>query len=138
MAIASSTLIVTVTENLKLNGIYYGNTITKSIGSCGEAIQKAVPVLHTANKNLLLLDATGQTNFEYFRVKNCDAANFLTLTFSGAVTGTKKVKILAGESYETTCNEFWDYTAGAWDTLARLDVRADSGTCDVEFLYVSK
>ena len=138
MAISTATLTVTVTESLKLNGVTYGNTTTKSIGSCGEAIQKAVPILHTSSKNLLTLSAAGQANFVYFRLKNCDATNFLTLTFTGGVTGTKKVKILAGESYETTCNEFWDYTANAWDTLTRLDVQADSGTCDVEFLYVSK
>ena len=138
MAISTSTLTVTVTESLKLNGVTYGNTTTKTIGGCGEVIQKAIPILHTASKNLLTLDVTGQANFEYFRVKNCDATNFLTLTFTGKVTGAKKVKILAGESYETTCNEFWDYTTNDWDVLVRLDVMADSGTCDIEFLYVSK
>ena len=138
MAISASTLTVTITDSLTLNGVIYGNTTTKSIASCGEATQQAIPVLHTSYTVLKNLDVTGQANFVYFRLKNCDASNFITLTITGAVTGTHKIKILAGESYETTCNEFWDYTANDWDMLVRLDVQADSGTCDVEFFYVSK
>ena len=139
MAISTSTLTVTVTESLKLNGITYGNTTTKTIGNCGEAIQKAIPVAHDSNKTLLIFSSqTERDNFVYFRVKNCSTTHFLTLTIGGAVTAQHKVKLLAGESFETTCNEIWDYTANAWDKITRIDVQADTADCDIEFLYVSK
>ena len=139
MAISTATLTVTVTESLKLNGVTYGNTTTKSIGNCGESIQKAISVDHDSSKTLLSFSsATERDNFVYFRVKNCSTSNFITLTIGGAVTGAHKVKLLAGESYETTCNEIWDFTANAWDKINRIDVQSDTTASDVEFLYVSK
>ena len=139
MAISTSTLTVTVTESLKLNGITYGNTTTKAIGNCGEAVQKAIPVAHDSGKTLLIFSSeTERDNFVYFRVKNCSTTHFLTLTIGGAVTAQHKVKLLAGESFETTCNEIWDYTAGDWDKINRIDAQADSASVDVEFIFISK
>ena len=139
MAISTATLTVTVTESLKLNGVTYGNTTTKSIGNCGESIQKAISVDHDSSKTLLSFSsATERDNFVYFRVKNADASNFVTLKLYGAVSAAHQVKILAGESFETTCNEIWDFTAVAWDKIERITVQSDTGACDVEFYFVSK
>ena len=139
MAISPATLTITTTENLKLNGVTYGNTIVKSLTSCGEVTQRILSAATTPGSPLLDLDTTTkQDNFVHFRVKNTDTSNFITLHLGGAVTGTHKVKLLAGESYEITCNEIWDYTAAAWDKIRRITVIADSTACDVEMFYVSK
>ena len=140
MAITSATLTVTISESLKLNGAHYGNTTTKTIGSCGEGIQKVVSVPHTTSVRMISnLDTVAKRdNFVYFRIKNADATNFITLHLEGAVTGTVSFKLLAGESYESTCNEIWDYTANAWDKIYRINATSDTATCDVEFFYVSK
>jgi len=139
MAINTATLTVTITESLKLNGAAYGNTTIKSLASCGESIQKAVSVPHTTSIRMVVLDTVAKRdNFVYFRIKNADATNFITLHLEGAVTGTVQIKLLAGESYESTCNEIWDYTAAAWDKIYRINATSDTATCDVEFFYVSK
>ena len=139
MAITASTLTITITESHKLNGVTYGNTTTKTIASCGEAIQRVVSVPHDAAEALVdMSTSTDRDNFVYFRVKNADASNFVTLKLGGAVTATHQVKILAGESFETTCNEIWDETASAWDKIKTITVQSDTGACDVEFYFVSK
>ena len=97
MAISTATLTVTVTESLKLNGATYGNTTTKTIASCGEAIQRVVSVPHDSSTSLVNMStSTDRDNFVYFRVKNADSSNFVTLKLYGAVTAAHQVKLLAG------------------------------------------
>ena len=139
MAITASTLTITITESHKLNGVTYGNTTTKTIASCGEAIQRVISVPHGGSTTLANMDKEAdRDNFVYFRVKNADASNFVTLTLGGAVGAQHQVKILAGESFETTCNEIWNYTANAWDKIQKIAVQSDTAACDVEFYFVSK
>jgi len=137
MAISKATLTVTTTENLKLNGVTYGNTLVKSMASCGEvtAEAKSVPTNGYLFQDLNTIQK--QLDFVYLRVNNMDASNFIRIEFFGTTTKTS-FKILPGESYETTCNEVWDYNTGISDKIARIAVYADTAECDVEMFYVSK
>ena len=103
-----------------------------------DASSKASSRLWMYLSGILLLIILLLLFFSHSIQKNADATNFITLHLEGAVTGTVQIKLLAGESYESTCNEIWDYTAAAWDKIYRINATSDTATCDVEFFYVSK
>jgi len=144
--VTSSTATITISENLNLNGVTYGNAISKQFATQGEVIQRIMSIatsftdiFHTST-----VDGRGQivaADWCYFRITNLDDTNFITLRlFDG--TDSQFFKVEAGESFflmspdidvdasGTTFNGFADITQIAAD--------ADTAACDVEVLMITE
>ena len=144
--VTASTATITISENIVLNGVSYGNSIDKSFDSQGEVIQRIMSIatsftdiFHTST-----VDGRGQVVADgwcYFRITNLDDTNFITLRlFDG--TDSQFFKVEAGESFflmspdidvdasGTTFNNFADITQIAAD--------ADTAACDVEVLMITE
>ena len=81
---------VTITESYSLNGVNYGNTMSKTFASKGQVLQRVMNVSTSdpAIINFGAADAAGQVrvdDYAYFRITNLDDTNFIKLTlYNGA------------------------------------------------------
>ena len=150
--ITASTMTVTVTESIALNGKDQGGSNTFSIGSINEISKRIVTVTTTEATILTFSAAAGQgtyiaANVRYIRFTNLDDTNYIMLTFKDEDNTEFRVKVDAGQSFIFN----GDNSGGLVDTmkangsglssgLADLyDVTADADTasCDLEMLIAS-
>ena len=127
--VTAASATINISENITLNGVTYGNTISKTFESQGEVIQRIMSV-GTSFPDILYT----------FRITNLDDTNFFTLRLYDG-TDSQFFKLEAGESFflmspdidvdasGTTFNNFADITQIAAD--------ADTAACDVEFLMIT-
>jgi len=147
--VTAENLTVTITEQYTLNGVSYGNTMNKTYTDNGEVYQRIMAIPYSAEDaftdiiNFGAADDAGQAdidNYKYFRIKNLDDTNFLTLR----VTGTADsffVKIKAGETFLLMDNEI-DAVAsstdfGAFTDISQISANADTAEIDIEFVCVT-
>ena len=150
--ITASTLTVTVTESIELNGKDQGGTNTLLIPSINEVSKRIATVSTTEATILTFSAAVGQgtyvaANARYIRFTNLDDTNYIMLTFKDEDNTEFRVKVDAGQSFIFN----GDNSGGAVDTmkangsalssgLADLyDVTADADTasCDIEVFIAS-
>ena len=143
--VTAASATINISENITLNGVTYGNTISKTFQSQGEVIQRIMSIatsytdiFHTSSA-----DGRGQivaADWCYFRITNLDDTNFITLRLYDG-TDSQFFKLESGESFflmspdidvdasGTTFNSFGDITQIAAD--------ADTAVCDVEVLMIT-
>jgi len=147
--VTAENLTVTITEQYTLNGVSYGNTMNKTYTDNGEVYQRIMAIPYSAEDaftdiiNFGAADDAGQAdidNYKYFRIKNLDDTNFLTLR----VTGTADsffVKIKAGETFLLMDNEIdavaSSTTFGAFTDISKISANADTAEIDIEFVCVT-
>ncbi len=147
--VTAENLTVTITEQYTLNGVSYGNTMNKTYTDNGEVYQRIMAIPYSAEDaftdiiNFGAADDAGQAdidNYKYFRIKNLDDTNFLTLR----VTGTADsffIKIKAGESFLLMDNEIdavaSSTTFGAFTDISQISANADTAEIDIEFVVVT-
>lgn len=141
---------ITLSENITLNGVTYGNAVSKSFGSQGEVIQRIMSIATTTEEipftdifHTSTVDGRGQVvadNWCYFRITNLDDTNFVNLRLYNG-TDSQFFKLEAGESFflmspdididaGTTFNSFADIT--------QIAAVADTTACDVEVLMITE
>ena len=136
---------VTISENITLNGVTYGNTVSKTFENQGEVIQRIMSIatsftdiFHTST-----VDGRGQVvddDYGYFRITNLDDTNFITLRLYNG-TDSQFFKLEAGESFFLMSPEI-DVTAagtafGAFADITQIAADADTAACDVEVLMIT-
>lgn len=147
--VTAENLTVTITEQYTLNGVSYGNTMNKTYTDNGEVYQRIMAIPYSAEDaftdiiNFGAADDAGQAdidNYKYFRIKNLDDTNFLTLR----VTGTADsffIKIKAGESFLLMDNEIdavaSSTTFGAFTDISQISATPDTAEIDIEFVVVT-
>jgi hypothetical protein len=105
--VTAASLMVTINESIELNGVTYGNSISKSFVEQGEVDQRIMSIASSeeAFTEILYLstvDSRGQVvvaNYAYFRITNLDDANFMTLQLYVSATSSYFLKLEAGESF---------------------------------------
>jgi hypothetical protein len=140
---------VTISENITLNGVSYGNAVAKSFGSQGEVIQRIMSI--TASEEdftdifyIGSVDGRGQVvtdDWCYFRITNLDDANFITLELYISATAAYFQKIEAGESFFLMSPDMGVDVTGAVPELTdvvRIKATADTAACDVEVLMITE
>ena len=144
--ITPATLSVTINEDISLNGVTYGNAITKTFDSQGEAIQRimSIGVAFTEIFNATTIDGRGQVvvnDWAYFRITNLDDTNFLTLRLYDS-TDSQFFKLEAGESFFLMSPEIDIDASGttfnAFSDVNEIGAIADTAACDVEVLMVTE
>jgi hypothetical protein len=82
--VTAATATITISENLTLNGVTYGNSTSKTFASQGEVIQRIMSIATTFTDIFHTSTADGRgtivaADWCYFRITNLDDTNFLTL-----------------------------------------------------------
>lgn len=147
--VTAENLTVTITEQYTLNGVSYGNTMNKTYTDNGEVYQRIMAIPYSAEDaftdiiNFGAADDAGQAdidNYKYFRIKNLDDTNFLTLRVTGTLDSFF-VKIKAGESFLLMDNEIDAVTGsnafGAFTDISQISANADTAEIDIEFVVVT-
>lgn len=147
--VTAENLTVTITEQYTLNGVSYGNTMNKTYTDNGEVYQRIMAIPYSAEDaftdiiNFGAADDAGQAdidNYKYFRIKNLDDTNFLTLRVTGTLDSFF-IKIKAGESFLLMDNEIDAVTGsnafGAFTDISQISANADTAEIDIEFVCVT-
>lgn len=143
--VTAADLTVTITETYTLNGVTYGNTSNKTYTSNGQVLQRIMSASTSdpAILNFGAADAAGQlavADYKYFRIKNLDDTNFVTLTlYNGA--DSFFYKLAAGDTFLLMNNEMdaiaSSTTFGAFADITQIKADADTAACDLEILAVT-
>tara|TARA_R100001244_G_scaffold33812_1_gene31425 strand:+ start:1874 stop:2323 length:450 start_codon:yes stop_codon:yes gene_type:complete len=145
--VTASTATITISENLNLNGVTYGNAISKSFTTQGQVIQRIMSIATTEAEILITstVDGRGQVvaaDWCYFRITNLDDTNFVTLRLTNTATDSQFFKLEAGESFFLMSPDIDIDDAGstfvAFADIDEIAVDADTSACDVEFLMITK
>ncbi len=148
--VTASTATITISENIVLNGVSYGNAISKSFESQGEVIQRIMNISGSEELTFTdiiytsTVDGRGQvvaSEWCYFRITNLDDTNYVTLRLYDG-TDSQFFKLETGESFflmspdidvdasGKTFNNFADIT--------QIAAVADTADCDIEFLMITE
>ena len=146
--VTAADLTVTIVESYSLNGVSYGNTTSKIFTDNGEIYQRIMSIsagegTFTDIINFGATDDAGQadiSNYKYFRIKNLDDTNFLTLRVKGTADSFF-IKIKAGESFLLMDNEIDAIASstsfGAFTDISQISANADTDGVDIEFVCVT-
>lgn len=149
--ILQSDLSVTINESISLNGVSYGNTMSKTFAGNGKVDQRIMTIAATEERasytsvlDFKTVDAKGQVilaDYSYFRITNTDDTNFITLQLYISAASSAFFKLQAGESFllmspefAVTCEVAEPSLAGVVEVLAG----ADTASVDVEYVAVTK
>ena len=144
--VTASTATITISENITLNGVTYGNAISKAFTTQGEVIQRIMSVSTSFPEILITstVDGRGQVvaaDWCYFRITNLDDNNFITLRLTNTATDSQFFKIEAGESFFLMSPDIdIDDGASVFTAFADIDeiaADADTAACDIEFLMIT-
>ena len=143
-----STLSVSISEKLNLNGKDRGSVISKDIASITETFHRIMDVKTSGTQTILEMDATEgnsaggklfSDNVKYLRITNLDGSNFVAITVQNDSTEEYMVKLEAGQSYvlfnsSLDANAAGDNSAAAGNLTAIDNVlaKADTASCQVE------
>jgi hypothetical protein len=153
--ISASTLTVTVSESITLNGTQQGATNSHTIASVNE-IFKQIVTCTTDRNELFAAIASGtdrgsflEANIRYIRITNKDNENHVVLFFKNESNDEFAIKL------DTLCSFIYnaDLGAGVVDTfdansagaassgqladLTNIYAQADSASCDLEIFVAS-
>jgi len=143
--VTASTATITISENIVLNGVSYGNAISKSFESQGEVIQRIMSIATTFTDifHTSTADGRGQVvsdDWCYFRITNLDDTNFLKLRLYDG-TDSQFFKLEAGESFFLMSPDIDIDASGtsfnAFADITQISADADTAACDVEVLMIT-
>ena len=149
--ITNATLVVTIKEDLVLNGQQQGGTTTLNIGSIDEIYKRIVTcsasqtttIATFANDVYETVGAIDIENSRYIRVTNLDASNSVELAVV-TVNTTYQVKIDAGQSHilgsaDNAMLSEADTTPsfGTMDDIKSLQINPASNAVDIEIFVAS-
>ena len=151
--IIQSDLSVTINESISLNGVAYGNSMTKTFAGNGKIDQRIMPLTtkggegnsFTTILSLSTVDAKGQVivaDYSYFRITNTDDTNSLTLELYNG-SNYIYVNVEAGETFLLMTPEIARLAASGLVTFA--DIQQINGqsanaseSIDIEYVIVTK
>ena len=154
--LVASTLTITVTESISLNGQALGSSNVKTFGSINE-VTKRILTITTAESTIATFSAAVASaghyvaaNVRYIRFTNKDDTNFITLTFRNQDNDEAAIKLDAGQSFIWNAdnsgglvdvfNATQDADAASDTALGDLtNIQADANTnsCDLEMFIAS-
>ena len=154
--LTASTMTVTLTESINLNGTNQGATNSVAIPSIAE-ISKRIMTITTNEATIATMSgavaSSGHFNdsfVRYMRFTNLDDTNFLTLTFTNDDNDEVAIKLDAGNSFLWFADNsggmvdvFNAATAGdaasdtALGSITTIQADANTGNCDLEIIIAS-
>ena len=154
--VKSSTLKVTVEEEIVLNGVRQGAKNVKRISDINEISKRIVTVTTTECVMATFSAAVASAghyvaaNVRYMRFTNKDDTNFITLTFRNQDNDEVAIKLDAGNSFIWSADNVGGMVGvmnatqdadAASDTalgdLTNIQADANTGSCDLEMFIAS-
>ena len=154
--VKSSTLKVTVEEEIVLNGVRQGAKNVKRISDINEISKRIVTVTTTECVMATFSAAVASAghyvaaNVRYMRFTNLDDTNFITLTFRNQDNDEVAIKLDAAQSLvwagdndngmSAVFNATQDADAAsdtAFGSLTNIQADANNDSCDLEFFVAS-
>lgn len=149
--VTAASLSVTINESIELNGVTYGNSISKSFVEQGEVDQRIMSIASAEEAfteiiYLSTVDSRGQVvkaNFAYFRITNLDDTNDITLQLYVSATSSYFLKVEAGESFLLMSPDMGVDIAGGLPVLADVTriygiaTNAEEQAVDIEYVVVT-
>tara|TARA_R110000823_G_scaffold252040_1_gene374743 strand:- start:47 stop:526 length:480 start_codon:yes stop_codon:yes gene_type:complete len=154
--IENSTLKVTLTERIVLNGRDQGSTNELSITDINEVSKRIITVTTTESVIATFSSAVASaghyvdTDVRYIRFTNKDDTNFITLTFRNQDNDEAAIKLDAGQSFiwngdnvngmGAVFNATQDADAASsanFGSLTNIQADADTASCDLEVFIAS-
>tara|TARA_E500000305_G_scaffold96892_1_gene87204 strand:+ start:261 stop:728 length:468 start_codon:yes stop_codon:yes gene_type:complete len=151
--VTASTMTVTISESITLNGKNQGSTQTLSIPSIATVSRRIIDVPASEVEVLAMSTAVAAGTFItgdvlYIRITNLDDTNHITLTFKSAGNHEFAVKVDKGQSFiyngdlaagvASTMDADATALSLALDDLANVTAIADTAACDVEVFVACK
>tara|TARA_R110000744_G_scaffold29699_1_gene70710 strand:- start:66 stop:563 length:498 start_codon:yes stop_codon:yes gene_type:complete len=145
--ITQTSLISTISESISINGVVYGNSISKSFEGNGKVDQRVMEINSAALTDIFDFTTTApdsagsgvQSEFTYFRVTNTDNSVGVTLQLYATSTKTAYIKIPAGCSFVLMDNLVDTLSTGEAFTLrdlVKIAVKADGAAEPVVSAYI--
>lgn len=145
--VSSSTLTVTITENITLNGVEHGSKKRIKIGGVNEISKRILTVATTPGTQIYSGGAAASfgtfvtNNVKYVRITNLDDTNFIILHLEGN-SHYAQLRIAPGHIFFLTdtsasfdnANAVSSYSA---EDITRIDAMADTAAVDVEIIVAS-
>jgi|7_EtaG_2_1085326.scaffolds.fasta_scaffold08140_4 hypothetical protein len=151
--IIQSDLTVTISESVSLNGVSYGNSISKSFTGNGKVDQRIMTIAAKGEEGMTVttilalstVDARGQVvvaDYTYFRITNTDDTNALILELYNG-SNYLYFNVEAGESFLLMSPESDRLAASGAVTFADLQQingasESETDSIDIEYVAVTK
>lgn len=141
-------LSVNITESISLNGVDYGNNLSKTYSEVGEVDQRIMSIApgegtFTNIFSFSTVDGQGtgvKASYKYFRITNLDDTNFVTLQIKGTAD-TFWIKLKSGDSFMLMDNEMdaiaSSTTFGAFTDITLVAADADTAAVDIEYVTLA-
>ena len=145
--VTASTLTVSLTESINLNGQEMGATNTNTIASINEVSKRIVTAVIDTNGTEIYKGAAtvgaGQfisANVKYIRITNLDDTNYVTLHVEGNAHYAQH-KLEAGKSYILNTPVGFDNNADidnySPETITTIQAKANTAAVDLEVFVAS-
>jgi hypothetical protein len=154
--ISASTLTVTLTESVTLNGYDQGSKNTVTIASV-TGVSKRIETITTNEATIVTMSGAvgsaghfNDSSVKYMRFTNLDDTNFITLTFRNQDNDETAIKLDAGNSFMWfadnsggmvgVLNATEDADAAsdtALGSITNIQADANTGNCDLEMFIAS-
>ena len=152
--IIPANLTVNIVESYSLNGVDYGNSMTKTYIDNGQVSQRVMSIAGKGTESsvftdileLSTVDGQGQVvkaEYKYFRINNLDTVNTLNLRFLTTGTEYVSVKVLPASTFLLMDNGL-DVTSSAAGAITFTEITKIAGqssseteAIDVEFVMVT-
>jgi|TARA_R110000824_G_scaffold60853_2_gene162313 hypothetical protein len=145
--IDDATMIVTVNEDIKLNGHQVGSKIIQKIDGINEASRRILTVSTDETELLSLSSSAGRgtystTALQYIRISNLDDTNFIRITFSSGSLNRYDMKLPAERTAIFTSpsisgSHVDNDTFGSFVDFQSMKATADTSTVDIELFVAS-
>ena len=148
--ISNSTLTVTISENLILNGTNQGSTKKMTISGINEISKRILTVVQgTSNNTQIYAGATAASNgtfitndVKYIRITNLDNQYSVVLNFSNGSDHNSQFLLAAGQVFiitDTSASFDNNSTIGSFsgENITKIEAMGVSGAVDVEILVAS-
>ena len=144
--IANSTLTVTITELININGVDQGGSVTQSIANINET-DRRIFTASTSEVDILGFGAANgqgsytRTAVKYVRITNLDDTNFVTIGMSDTGADTFYIKLEAGQSFMVGNDDLEMHATGgasaAFSEADSISAKADTASVDLEVFIAS-
>ena len=142
--LTASTMTVTLTESINLNGTNQGSSNSLSIASIAE-VSKRIVTCPTSEITLVSFAAAASAgtfidaDVRYVRITNLDDTNFVSLNIEGEGSTDFTIRLDASASimFVGSLVDYADISAYVLENLSAIKTVADTANCDLEIFVAS-
>tara|TARA_R100001126_G_C4750911_1_gene113001 strand:- start:144 stop:587 length:444 start_codon:yes stop_codon:yes gene_type:complete len=142
--VTASTMTVTISESITLNGKNQGGTNTLSIPSVAEVSKRIMTCLTSEVTLVSFAAAVAPGTFidadvRYVRITNLDDTNFVTLNVEGEGSTDFSIRLDAGASYIMAGSfvDHIDISGATLENVSAIKGTANTAVCDLEVVVAS-